>query len=78
MTTAQPDAAPAGVVQHRLTIKEIVGYGAGDFANNLAFTTATSFLLIYYTDVACSSLCCILFTIFSSSGSRYFVRSNTH
>lgn len=52
MTTAQPDAAPAGAVQHRLTIKEIVGYGAGDFANNLAFTTATSFLLIYYTDVA--------------------------
>ncbi len=30
----------------------IVGYGAGDAANNLAFTTATMFLLLYYTDVA--------------------------
>lgn len=30
----------------------IVGYGAGDAANNLAFTTATMFLLVYYTDVA--------------------------
>ena len=30
----------------------IIGYGAGDAANNLAFTTATMFLLVYYTDVA--------------------------
>ncbi len=30
----------------------ILGYGAGDAANNLAFTTATMFLLLYYTDVA--------------------------
>lgn len=30
----------------------IIGYGAGDVANNLAFTTATMFLLVYYTDVA--------------------------
>lgn len=30
----------------------ILGYGAGDAANNLAFTTATMFLLVYYTDVA--------------------------
>ncbi|MFJ2621311.1 glucuronide transporter [Glutamicibacter sp. NPDC087344] len=30
----------------------IVGYGAGDAANNLAFTTASMFLLVYYTDVA--------------------------
>ena len=29
----------------------ILGYGAGDAANNLAFTTATMFLLVYYTDV---------------------------
>ncbi|PYI39743.1 glucuronide transporter [Arthrobacter psychrolactophilus] len=29
----------------------ILGYGAGDAANNLAFTTATMFLLLYYTDV---------------------------
>jgi glucuronide carrier protein len=35
-----------------LTKLNIVGYGAGDAANNLAFTTATMFLLVYYTDVA--------------------------
>ena len=36
----------------QLSTLSIVGYGAGDAANNLAFTTATMFLLIYYTDVA--------------------------
>jgi len=30
----------------------IIGYGAGDVANNLAFTTASMFLLVYYTDAA--------------------------
>ncbi|MEQ6896457.1 glucuronide transporter [Microbacterium sp. KR10-403] len=38
--------------EHRLPRHSIIGYGAGDAANNLAFTTATMFLLIYYTDVA--------------------------
>lgn len=41
--------APLG---DKLSTLSIVGYGAGDAANNLAFTTATMFLLIYYTDVA--------------------------
>jgi glucuronide carrier protein len=36
----------------KLNKLSIVGYGAGDAANNLAFTTATMFLLVYYTDVA--------------------------
>nr|WP_274636790.1 glucuronide transporter [Microbacterium bovistercoris] len=36
----------------RLPKISVIGYGAGDAANNLAFTTATMFLLIYYTDVA--------------------------
>lgn len=36
----------------RLSTVSVVGYGAGDAANNLAFTTATMFLLVYYTDVA--------------------------
>ncbi|ACL38784.1 sugar (Glycoside-Pentoside-Hexuronide) transporter [Pseudarthrobacter chlorophenolicus A6] len=36
----------------KLNRLSIVGYGAGDAANNLAFTTATMFLLVYYTDVA--------------------------
>lgn len=36
----------------RLPKISVLGYGAGDAANNLAFTTATMFLLVYYTDVA--------------------------
>ncbi|WP_427018525.1 glucuronide transporter [Pseudarthrobacter sp. P1] len=45
--TAGGPAAPA-----KLPKMSILGYGAGDAANNLAFTTATMFLLLYYTDVA--------------------------
>jgi glucuronide carrier protein len=37
---------------HRLPVKTVAGYGAGDFAFNLAFSLSTSFLLYYYTDVA--------------------------
>ena len=36
----------------RLPFKTIAGYGAGDFAFNLAFSLSTAFLLYYYTDVA--------------------------
>lgn len=36
----------------RLPVKTVIGYGAGDFACNLAFSLSTSFLLYYYTDVA--------------------------
>src|SRR3954453_17188056 len=36
----------------RLPIKTVLGYGAGDFAFNLAFSLSTAFLLYYYTDVA--------------------------
>jgi glucuronide carrier protein len=35
----------------KLSVKSVVGYGAGDLANNLAFTLGTTFLLLYYTDV---------------------------
>ncbi|MFV0373364.1 glucuronide transporter [Microbacterium sp.] len=50
MTTTKSGAsAPA---KDRLGALSILGYGAGDAANNLAFTTATMFLLVYYTDVA--------------------------
>lgn len=41
--------APATGVLSKISV---LGYGAGDAANNLAFTTATMFLLLYYTDVA--------------------------
>ncbi|MDQ0614508.1 glucuronide carrier protein [Microbacterium sp. W4I4] len=46
-TTATPTTGA-----RRLSKLSIIGYGAGDAANNLAFTTATMFLLVYYTDVA--------------------------
>src|SRR5689334_1218648 len=36
----------------RLPFKTVIGYGAGDFAFNLAFSLSTAFLLYYYTDVA--------------------------
>jgi glucuronide carrier protein len=35
----------------RLPAKEIVGYAAGDAANNMAFSMSSMFLLLYYTDV---------------------------
>jgi glucuronide carrier protein len=49
--TGTPDvaenAAPA-----RLRRGQYLGYAAGDAANNLTFSLASAFLLIYYTDVA--------------------------
>lgn len=36
---------------HKLGRKEYLGYAAGDAANNLAFSMAGMFLLVYYTDV---------------------------
>ncbi|WP_127131021.1 glycoside-pentoside-hexuronide (GPH):cation symporter [Georgenia sp. SYP-B2076] len=39
------------VVPEKLTWKNYSGYAAGDAANNLAFSMASSFLLLYYTNV---------------------------
>ncbi|MCW2811739.1 MAG: glucuronide transporter, partial [Friedmanniella sp.] len=36
----------------KLPRRTVLGYGAGDFGFNLAFSLSTSFLLYYYTDVA--------------------------
>jgi glucuronide carrier protein len=36
----------------RLTLRNYLGYTAGDMANNLAFALQSLFLLIYYTNVA--------------------------
>lgn len=36
----------------KLRVRQLVGYAAGDTANNLAFSMASMFLLLYYTDVA--------------------------
>lgn len=36
----------------KLRANQLLGYAAGDAANNLAFSMASMFLLLYYTDVA--------------------------
>ncbi len=36
----------------KLRVSQLLGYAAGDSANNLAFSMASMFLLLYYTDVA--------------------------
>ncbi|MEP7764658.1 glucuronide transporter [Sanguibacter sp. 25GB23B1] len=51
-TSPAAQGAEASGAPDTLSRISIVGYGAGDAANNLAFTTATMFLLVYYTDVA--------------------------
>jgi len=35
----------------KLTLRNYLGYAAGDLANNLAFSLQALFLLIYYTNV---------------------------
>src|SRR3954464_13164913 len=47
VAVGQPQVAGA-----HLPARSVVGYGLGDFANNLAFSLSTTFLLYYYTDVA--------------------------
>jgi glucuronide carrier protein len=42
----EPRERPAG-----LGFKQFLGYGAGDAANNFAFSMTSMFLLLYYTDV---------------------------
>jgi glucuronide carrier protein len=51
---APPRAAGAsqGSAPPRLRLGQFLGYAAGDVANNLTFSLASAFLLIYYTDVA--------------------------
>ncbi|WP_306232678.1 glycoside-pentoside-hexuronide (GPH):cation symporter [Agrococcus beijingensis] len=44
------DASTATTPQ--LPFRSFLGYGAGDMANNLAFSLVTTFLTLYYTDVA--------------------------
>jgi len=51
-TSHDPAGAPPEGATPRLPRISYFGYAAGDMANNLAFTTATMFLLVYYTDVA--------------------------
>ncbi|UZN04290.1 glucuronide transporter [Cellulomonas sp. S1-8] len=54
-STAAVPAPTAGVppstAPGRLRLRNYLGYGAGDAANNLAFSMTSMFLLVYYTDV---------------------------
>lgn len=43
--------APLVTVPKKLGLRQYSGYAAGDAANNLAFSMASSFLLLYYTNV---------------------------
>jgi glucuronide carrier protein len=43
-------SSSAGAPQ-RLGLRQYLGYGAGDAANNMAFSMSSMFLLLYYTDV---------------------------
>jgi len=58
MATQTMSPAPQVAVGHtqvagaHLPARSVFGYGLGDFANNLAFSLSTTFLLYYYTDVA--------------------------
>lgn len=38
-------------MEQKLTVKEKVGYGLGDFAANIVFQTVMIFLMYYYTDI---------------------------
>lgn len=51
MTMTSEHASNNATTPSPLPKRSLFGYGAGDAANNLAFTTATMFLLLYYTDV---------------------------
>lgn len=51
--TVRPDRPPTNLKSlERLSWKTVLGYGAGDFGFNLAFSLSATFLLYYYTDVA--------------------------
>jgi len=52
MSTVTKEAIAQEFVDERLPKRSVIGYGFGDFGNNLAFTLSTAFLLYYYTDVA--------------------------
>lgn len=50
-TVATPPSSDLGSLAKQ-PARAVLGYGLGDFANNLAFSMGTSFLLYYLTDVA--------------------------
>ncbi|MGW5237359.1 glycoside-pentoside-hexuronide (GPH):cation symporter [Monashia sp. NPDC004114] len=52
MATITTEQIAQKFIDERLPKRSVAGYGFGDFANNLAFSLSTAFLLYYYTDVA--------------------------
>jgi glucuronide carrier protein len=46
-----PTTVEPGRRREKLRLSQYLGYGAGDAANNLAFSMSSMFLLLYYTDV---------------------------
>ena len=50
MAVVTPTATQVAVPQ-KLTLRNYAGYATGDAANNLAFSMASMFLLLYYTNV---------------------------
>ncbi len=52
MSTITKDQIAQEFIDERLPGRSVLGYGLGDFGNNLAFSLTTYFLLYYYTDVA--------------------------
>ena len=51
MDVTSPVAPVGAPIPKKLGIRQYSGYAAGDAANNLAFAMASSFLLLYYTNV---------------------------
>lgn len=52
MTTPQPTTDTARIGHEKLTLKEKVAYGLGDFGNGFMFDLGQAFLLKFFTDVA--------------------------
>lgn len=50
MNAVTHDVAPVATAR-RLTLRNYLAYAAGDAANNLSFTMASMFLILYYTNV---------------------------
>ena len=51
MAMLTPTSAPTDARPHKLTLRNYLAYAAGDAANNLSFTMAGMFLILYYTNV---------------------------
>lgn len=50
-TEARATGHGSNAAMQPLPMRAVIGYGAGDAANNMAFTTTSMILLVYYTDV---------------------------